>query len=75
MAGAEARLLSVAGADGSDISLDDNGGGCFPRDWACIPVMRDLRWSSGLARALHEIGEMQASCRTAGRAEEGLRRD
>jgi glycosyltransferase involved in cell wall biosynthesis len=53
--GAEARLLSVAGADGCDISLDDVGGRCFPRDWARVPMVRDLRCSSGLARALHEL--------------------
>ena len=55
MAGAEARLLSVAGADGCDIALDDDDGRCFPRDWARVPVVRDLRCSSGLARALHEL--------------------
>src|SRR5262245_62504356 len=52
MAGAETRLLSVAGAD---ISLDDNSGRCFPRDWARVPVVRDLRCSSSLTRALHEL--------------------
>ena len=55
MAGVEARLLSVAGADGCDIALDDDAGRCFPWDWARIPVVRDLRCSSGLARALHEL--------------------
>jgi hypothetical protein len=40
MAGAEARLLSVAGADGCDVALDDDGGRCFPRDWARVPVVR-----------------------------------
>ena len=55
MAGAEARLLSVAAADGCDIAPDDDGVRCFPRDWARIPVVRDLRCSSGLARALHEL--------------------
>jgi glycosyltransferase involved in cell wall biosynthesis len=53
MAGAEARLLSVAAADWCDI--DDDGVRCFPRDWARIPVARDLRCSSGLAHALHEL--------------------
>ena len=55
MVGAEARLLSVAGADGCDIAVDDVGGRCFPRDWARVPMVRDLRCSSGLARALHEL--------------------
>ena len=43
------------GADESDIVLDDDGSRCFPRDWARVPVVRDLRCSSGLARALHEL--------------------
>jgi glycosyltransferase involved in cell wall biosynthesis len=55
MVGAEVRLLSVAGADGCDIAVDDVGGRCFPRDWARVPMVRDLRCSSGLARALHEL--------------------
>lgn len=55
MAGAEARLFSVAGADGCDIALDGDGGRCFPQDWARVPVVRDLRCSSSLARALHEL--------------------
>jgi glycosyltransferase involved in cell wall biosynthesis len=53
MAGAEARLLSVAGADGCDI--DNDRVRCFPRDWTRIPVVCDLRCSSSLARALHEL--------------------
>jgi glycosyltransferase involved in cell wall biosynthesis len=55
IAGAEARLLSVAGADGCDIEPEGDGGRCFPPDWARVPVVRDLRRSSGLARALHEL--------------------
>ena len=55
MAGAEARLLSVAGADGCEIALDEDLGRCFPLDSARIPVVRHLRRSSGLARALHEL--------------------
>jgi glycosyltransferase involved in cell wall biosynthesis len=58
MAGAEAQLLSVAGEDGAngyDISLDGVGGRCFPWDWARVPVVRNLRCSSKLARALHEL--------------------
>ena len=53
--GAEAQLLYVAGADGGDITLDGDRGGCFPRDWARFPIVGDLRRSSGLARALHEL--------------------
>jgi Glycosyl transferase 4-like domain len=55
VAGAEARLLSVAGADGCDIAPGGDGGRCFPRDWGRVPVVRDLRCSSGLARALHKL--------------------
>jgi glycosyltransferase involved in cell wall biosynthesis len=53
MAGTEARLLSVARIDNCDIALDSSR--CFPRDWTRVPVVRDLRCSSGLARALHEL--------------------
>src|SRR5262245_37522462 len=55
MVGAEARLLSVAGADGCDIALDNVGGRCFPWDWARLHMVRDLRYSSGLSHALHEL--------------------
>jgi glycosyltransferase involved in cell wall biosynthesis len=55
MTGAEALLLSVVGPDKSDIVLDDDRSRCFPRDWARVPVVRDLRCSSGLAHALHEL--------------------
>jgi glycosyltransferase involved in cell wall biosynthesis len=53
-AGAEARLLSV-GADKCDIVLDDDRSHCFPQDWARVPVVRDLRRSSGLARVLRGL--------------------
>src|SRR5262245_63877546 len=46
--GAEAQLLSVAGTDGGDIT-PDGVGCCFPRDWARVPMLRDLRCSSKLA--------------------------
>jgi glycosyltransferase involved in cell wall biosynthesis len=55
MVGAEARLVSVAGADGCAIAPGRDGGRCFPWDWARVPVVRDLRCSSSLARALHEL--------------------
>jgi glycosyltransferase involved in cell wall biosynthesis len=55
MAGADARLLSVAGAEDCDIAPGGDGGRCFPRDWACVPVVRNLRCSSSLARALHDL--------------------
>ena len=54
-AGAEAQLLSVAGADGCKIAPHGDGIRCFPRDLARVPVVRDLRCSSGLARALHKL--------------------
>jgi glycosyltransferase involved in cell wall biosynthesis len=50
--GAETCLFSVAGADGCDAPASDR---CFARDWASVPLVRDLRCSSGLARALHEL--------------------
>jgi glycosyltransferase involved in cell wall biosynthesis len=54
MAGAEARLLSVAGAERCDRPDGDHE--CrFPQNWARVPVVRGLRYSSGLARALHEL--------------------
>jgi len=55
LAGAETRLLSVAEADGCDVELDADLGSCFPLDSARIPIVRNLRRSSGLARALHEF--------------------
>jgi glycosyltransferase involved in cell wall biosynthesis len=54
MAGAKAQLLSVAGAGGG-IVADENVGHCFPWDCARLPVVRDLRYSSGLSRVLHEL--------------------
>jgi glycosyltransferase involved in cell wall biosynthesis len=35
--------------------VEDDDGRCFPWDWARVPMVRDLRCSSGLARALHEL--------------------
>src|SRR5262249_22209246 len=46
------QLLSVAGADEC---ADGDGSYCFPWDWTRVPVVRNLRCSSGLARALHEL--------------------
>jgi glycosyltransferase involved in cell wall biosynthesis len=54
IAGAEARLLSV-GVNGRDVVPDDDGGRCFPPDWAGVPLLRELRCSSGLVRALREL--------------------
>jgi glycosyltransferase involved in cell wall biosynthesis len=51
MAGAEARLLSVAGVnapDGSDRRF-------FPWDWSRVPMLRNLRCSSSLAGALRDL--------------------
>ena len=55
MVGAEAPILSVAGDDGCSIAVDSDATHCFPGDWAHIPVVRDLRWSSGLKRALRQL--------------------
>src|SRR4051794_33063179 len=52
LAGEQARLLSVAAAEGCDITP---GACCFPCDWARVPLVGALRCSSGLARALHEL--------------------
>src|SRR6478609_3346830 len=54
IAGAEARLLSV-GVNGRDVAPDDDGGRCFPPDWAGVPFLRELRCSSGLVRALRKL--------------------
>src|SRR5262245_27434481 len=48
-AGAKVELFSVAKDAGN---LDRAR--CFARDWAHVPVLRDLRCSSGLMRALHD---------------------
>jgi len=55
VAGAKARLLSVARAERCDIGVDDDDDRCFPWNWARVPVVRHLRCSAGLARALHEL--------------------
>ena len=53
-AGSDARLFSVATADRYDITVSENDGRCFPRDWARVPVVRELCCSSTLARALQD---------------------
>jgi glycosyltransferase involved in cell wall biosynthesis len=53
MAGAQARLLSVAETDACDV--DDDGIHRFSQSWAYIPVLRNLRCSSGLVHALREL--------------------
>jgi glycosyltransferase involved in cell wall biosynthesis len=52
-AGAHVELFSVAAAD-HDATGNTEGGRCFARDWARVPVLRELRCSSGLVRALHD---------------------
>ena len=52
-AGAQAQLLSVAGADACD--ADDDSIHCFSRSWAYLPVLRNLRCSSGLVHALRDL--------------------
>src|SRR6516165_9593028 len=54
-AGAEVRMLSVAGDNRCGISLDNDASDCFLQDWPHIPVLRDLRHSSSLACALHKL--------------------
>jgi glycosyltransferase involved in cell wall biosynthesis len=54
-AGAEVRMLSVAGDNRCGIDLDNDASDCFLQDWPHIPVLRDLRHSSSLARALHKL--------------------
>jgi glycosyltransferase involved in cell wall biosynthesis len=53
--GAEARLLSVGGIDGCNTAHDEECGRSFAPDWAGIPLVRKLRCSSGLTRALREV--------------------
>ena len=54
-AGMETRLFSVAGADGGqrNISNDGYGDHRFAWDYARVPILRGLRLSSELSRALH----------------------
>ena len=52
-AGAQAQLLSVAGTDACNV--EDDGIRCFSRSSAHVPVLRDLRCSSGLMHALREL--------------------
>ncbi len=55
VSGAEARLLSVGGIDGRNTAHDEECGRSFAPDWAGIPLVRKLRCSSGLTRALREV--------------------
>ena len=55
VSGAEARLLSVGGIDGCNTAHDEECGRSFAPDWAGIPLVRKLRCSSGLTRALREV--------------------
>jgi glycosyltransferase involved in cell wall biosynthesis len=54
-AGVDAQLLSVAAAMGCDVEPEGESVRCFPPDWASVPVVRQLRRSSGLTRALREV--------------------
>src|ERR1700732_3248626 len=54
-AGVDAQLLSVAAAKGCDIEPEGESVRCFPPDWASVPVVRQLRCSSGLRSALREL--------------------
>jgi glycosyltransferase involved in cell wall biosynthesis len=53
--GAEAGLLSVGGIRGRNTARGEVCGRSFAPDWAGIPVLRKLRCSSGLTRALREV--------------------
>jgi glycosyltransferase involved in cell wall biosynthesis len=55
VSGAEARLLSVGGIDGRNTARDEECGRSFAPDWAGIPLVRKLRCSSSLTRALREV--------------------
>ena len=54
-AGVDAQLLSVAEANGCDIEPEGESVRCFPPDWASVPVVRQMRCSSGLRSALREL--------------------
>jgi glycosyltransferase involved in cell wall biosynthesis len=54
-AGAKVDLFAVATAKCPDSSGIPERGHCFAQDWARIPVLRELRRSSGLVRALRDI--------------------
>lgn len=54
-AGEDAQLLSVAAAKGCDIEPAGENVRCFPPDWASVPVVRQLRCSSGLTSTLREL--------------------
>jgi glycosyltransferase involved in cell wall biosynthesis len=53
-AGANVELFSVALAGCHDAAGTPDQGRRFAHDWAHVPVLRDLRCSSGLVRALHD---------------------
>jgi glycosyltransferase involved in cell wall biosynthesis len=53
-AGAEAKLLSVAGPHGRGIPAHEDRELCFPWDWSRVPIVRELRLSRGLVHALDE---------------------
>jgi glycosyltransferase involved in cell wall biosynthesis len=54
VAGANVELFSVATADCHDGAGNPERGRGFAHDWAHIPVLRELRCSSGLVRALRD---------------------
>ena len=53
-AGATVELFSVATADRHEVAGSSVAGRCFAPDWAHVPVLREVRCSSGLLRALRE---------------------
>jgi glycosyltransferase involved in cell wall biosynthesis len=55
-AGAEAKVFSVADPDRRDVHSNGSHDVCFPQDFPRIPIVRKLRLSQGLTRALNEHG-------------------
>ena len=53
-AGADAKLFSVAGPHGRGLPAHEDREVCFPWDWSRVPIVRELRLSRGLVRALDE---------------------
>lgn len=56
VAGAEAKVFSVADPECRDVHSKGDHDICFPQDFPRIPIVRSLRLSQGLTRALDEQG-------------------
>ncbi len=55
-AGAEAKVFSVADPERRDAYSNGDHDICFPQDFPHLPIVRNLRLSQGLTRALDEQG-------------------